>query len=180
MKPEPVVEAVEDARVRSPGALALLLTPQGRAFDQRMARELAGSPGLILVCGRYEGVDARVESFVDREVSVGDYVLPGGESAALAVVEAVVRMIPGVVGNEGSVAGDSLPDRLKYPQYTRPRVFRGLEAPEVLLSGDHEAIRRWRLEQGLRRTMARRPDLLESAPLSAEERQILERLLKEK
>ena len=106
--------------------------------------------------------------------------LPGGESAALALVEAVVRLIPGVVGNEGSVTGDSLPDRLKYPQYTRPREFRGMDTPEILLSGDHEAIRKWRLEQSLGRTMTRRPDLLESSPVSQEEREILDRLRKEK
>jgi len=176
MKPEPVVAAIEHARQSNPGAEVVLLTPQGRPLDQGLASELAGLPGLVVVCGRYEGVDERVCAFVDREISVGDYILPGGEAAALALIEAVCRLVPGVVGNEDSVSRDSLPGRLKYPQYTRPREFRGMSVPEVLVSGDHQAVRRWRLEQSLRRTLERRPDLLREENLSQEEREILDRL----
>jgi len=161
LMPEPVfrsVEAVPDA----PRPL-LLLSPGGRRFDQSVAAELAGSGGFSLLCGRYEGVDQRVaDHLVDGELSVGDYVLAGGELAALVVVEAVARLVPGVLGNEGSARDDSFSDGLlEYPQYTRPAEFRGWAVPEVLRSGDHGAVARWRRTQALLRTAERRPDLLE-------------------
>lgn len=145
--------------------LTILLSPQGPKLDQAMAKELAGlhksSGEIILVCGHYEGVDERfIELCVDREVSIGDYVLTGGELPAMVLAEAVVRLIPGVVGNEQSVSKDSLEgDALKYPQYTRPREFKGLSVPEVLLSGDHQAIAQWREDQVKVRTLNKRPDL---------------------
>jgi tRNA (guanine37-N1)-methyltransferase len=176
MKPEPLVGAIEAARAASPGAHVVLLTPQGARFDQRKAEELARRERLVLVCGRYEGVDERVLSFVDEELSLGDFILQGGEAAALAVVEAVARLIPGVVGNEESVRSESFGGEmlLEGPQYTRPAEFRGMAVPEVLASGDHVRIARWRRQQALRRTRQRRPDLFEKLRLSPEDRQLLE------
>lgn len=171
MKPEPLVEAIEalagpkgDTRT----ARVLLLSPQGRRFDQAMAEALAHEPqrSLVLVCGRYEGVDARaIELAVDEEVSIGDYVLAGGELPALVVVEAVTRLLPGVMGNPESAGSESFQPSadgplLEGPQYTRPQVFRGLEVPAVLRSGDHAAIARWRAERARETTRRRRPDLL--------------------
>ena len=174
MKPEPIARAIENARVKNPGAPVYLLSPQGRRFDQDAAEQMAHLKGLILICGRYEGVDARIAPpLIDGELSVGDYVLAGGETAALAVVEAVTRLVPGVVGNEGSVVNDSFPHRLKYPQYTRPREFRGMTVPDVLLSGDHDAIDAWRRRMSLIKTKDRRPDLLAQFPPDDEERAIL-------
>ena len=151
------------------GARTILLSPQGRRFDQRLAEELATAPGLILVCGRYEGFDERIRTVLQpEEISIGDYVLAGGELPALAVTEAVVRLLPGVLGHEDSSREDSFsigPDSpagmLEGPQFTRPREFRGETVPEILLSGDHAAIRAWRREESLRRTRQRRRDLLE-------------------
>jgi tRNA (guanine37-N1)-methyltransferase len=165
MKPEPLVEAIEAlAGAKGPErkVRVLLLAPQGRPFTGRRARELAREEHLVLVCGRYEGVDQRViELAVDEEISIGDYVLSGGEVAAMAVVEAVSRFVPGVLGNPDSTASESFEsDRLEGPHYTRPIEFRGLAVPEVLRSGDHARIVRWRSEQGLERTRSRRPDLL--------------------
>jgi tRNA (guanine37-N1)-methyltransferase len=164
MKPEPVVSAIEASRGRLPGAKVFLLSPQGRPFDQQLARELAALPAFVLVCGRYEGVDERVLGFVDGEISLGDFVLSGGEFAALAIIDASARLVPGVLGNEASVVTETFngPD-LEYPQYTRPPEFRGLRVPEVLLSGDHAAVARWRADQSRERTRDRRPDLLEAA-----------------
>jgi tRNA (guanine37-N1)-methyltransferase len=162
---EPLFAAVEavDADGGLPRPL-LLLSPGGRRFDQRVARELAASPGFSLLCGRYEGVDQRVtEHLVDGELSVGDVVLAGGEAAALVVIEAVLRLVPGVLGNIESPTEESFAaGLLEYPQYTRPAVFRGWAAPEVLLSGNHGAVARWRRAQALRRTLAERPDLIEA------------------
>jgi tRNA (guanine37-N1)-methyltransferase len=170
---EPLFAAVDavDADGDLPRPL-LLLSPGGRRFDQAMARELAASPGFSLLCGRYEGVDQRVsDHLVDGEVSVGDVVLAGGESAALVVIEAVARLVPGVLGNADSPFEESFADGLlEYPQYTRPAEFRGFGVPEVLLSGDHGAVERWRRVQALRRTLTLRPDLIEArGGLSAEE-----------
>ena len=168
MKPEPLVAAIEDIRARNPKARVLLLSPQGTVLTQKTAAQLAQEKDLVLVCGRYEGVDERVKSFVDAELSVGDYTLSGGEPAALVVIDAVARLIPGVLGNEKSAAEESfINGLLEYPQYTRPEEFRGMRVPEVLLSGDHERIRQWRQEMSVRLTAERRPDLLSNAALTA-------------
>ncbi len=163
MKPEPLVGAIEAAKEREPQAKVVLLSPQGRRFDQDKALELSRMPALVLVCGRYEGVDERVLRWVDEELSLGDFVLTGGELAALAVVDAVARLLPGVLGNELSAQSESFAGEglLEGPQYTRPPEFRGLRVPEVLLSGDHARIAGWRREQAMARTRERRPDLLE-------------------
>jgi tRNA (guanine37-N1)-methyltransferase len=172
MRPEPLVEAIEalaGPKGESRSARVLLLSPQGRRFEQRRAQELAHTQHLVLVCGRYEGVDQRVvEIAVDEEVSIGDYVLAGGELPALVVIEAVTRLIPGVMGNPESAASESFQTGiLEGPQYTRPAEYRGIEVPAVLRSGDHQAIARWRAEQARAITKQRRPDLL--GPASGEE-----------
>jgi tRNA (guanine37-N1)-methyltransferase len=160
MKPEPIFEAVE--KLRRPDSCVVLMTPQGVPFTQRRAGELAGRSHLIIICGHYEGVDDRVrEALVDEEVSIGDYVLTNGALAAAVVVDAVVRLLPGAIGHEQGVADDSFASGLlEGPQYTRPPEFRGMKVPEVLQSGNHEQIARWRTEQAKRRTKERRPDLL--------------------
>ncbi len=146
--------------VESCRPLTVLLSPQGQLFDQEMAKELAGYTDIILVCGHYEGVDERfIELCVDREVSVGNYVLTGGELPALVMTDTITRLLPGVVGNEASITGDSLENGVKYPQFTRPKTYEGLEVPEVLMSGDHGAIARWRESQAAERTSRKRPDL---------------------
>jgi tRNA (guanine37-N1)-methyltransferase len=171
MKPEPLVGAIENVRAQSPKAKIILLSPQGRMFTQEEAAGLAQQQDLVLVCGRYEGVDERVKSFVDDEISVGDFTLSGGEPAAMVVIDAVARLIPGVLGNEKSAAEESFSDGLlEYPQYTRPEDFRGMKVPEVLLSGDHVRIRRWRRQMSLQLTLNRRPDLLSKAPLTPAEK----------
>lgn len=159
----------------------ILTTPQGRLFTQEIARELASWDHLILLCGHYEGVDERVaQGLATDEISIGDYVLTGGELAAMVIVDAVVRLIPGVVGEEESVRQDSFSEGLlDYPQYTRPPEFRGMRVPEVLLSGHHEQIRRWRRKEALRRTLLRRPDLLRKANLTEEDRRLLEEIQRE-
>ena len=160
MKPEPLVAAIEAARERLPGAHVVLMSPQGRRFDHSLAQELVKREKLVFVCGRYEGVDERVISFVDEEISLGDFVLSGGEFAALAVIDAIARLVPGVMGNAESVQIESFSEGLlEGPHYTRPPEFRGLKVPEILLSGDHAKIAQWRKEQALARTRERRPDL---------------------
>ncbi len=163
LKPEPIFEAAE-ACIQQDGGTprVILLSPQGRVLDQEAARRLASHDRLMLICGRYEGVDQRVaDHLADEEVSVGDYVLSGGEFAAMVLVDAVGRLVPGVVGNASSVLEDSfMHGLLDYPQYTRPAQYRGWQVPEVLLSGDHEKIREWREAAALRRTRRRRPDLI--------------------
>jgi tRNA (guanine37-N1)-methyltransferase len=167
MKVEPLVAAIEDIRSQCSDARVILLSPQGRVFDQQIAARLAQQEQIVLVCGRYEGIDERVKSFVDEELSVGDYTLSGGEPAALVVIDAVSRLIPGVLGNEASVADESFAaGLLEYPQYTRPENFRGMKVPEILLTGDHERIRQWRREQSLTITAQRRPDLFAKAALT--------------
>ncbi len=181
LKPEPIFRAVE--AIKEPDeSVTCLLTPQGERFDSRLAEKLAGFKQVILICGRYEGVDERVvEHLVDREISIGDYVLTGGELAAAVVVEAVSRFVPGVVGKEESVRHDSFTvGLLDFPQYTRPREFRGYRVPSVLFSGDHKKIARWRLKKALEKTLARRPDLLESRQLSSEEEELLDEIKKER
>ena len=161
MKPEPLIKAIETLRTARPEARTLLMTPQGKRFNQSDAERLAAYPALTLVCGRYEGVDERVRSFVDEEVSIGDYILTGGELASMVIIDAVTRLLPGVLGDAESLKEESFNQSLlEAPQYTRPRVFRDMEVPEVLLSGNHAEIERWRQEQALKRTEERRPDLL--------------------
>jgi tRNA (guanine37-N1)-methyltransferase len=177
MKAEPFLGAVEAIRAAHPAATGpvLLTTPQGERFSQARARALAERHHLIVLCGRYEGVDERVVELLGaEEISVGDYVLPGGEVPAMVIVEAVVRLLPGAVGDAASVAWDSFSQGLlDHPHYTRPATLRGLAVPEVLLSGHHEAIRRWRAREALRRTLLRRPDLLDEAALDEETRTLL-------
>ena len=173
LKPEPLAAAIDALRGDGSGkpAHVILLGPAGRRFSQAVARELARRPHLILVCGRYEGVDERVsELLADEELSIGDYVLTGGEPAALVVADAVTRLLPGVLGDEGAPTRDSFArGLLEHPQYTRPEVFHGASVPEVLRGGDHGRIARWRALMSLWRTWQRRPDLLETADLTPEE-----------
>ena len=160
MKPEPLVAAVEEAKSRSSNARIVLLTPQGRVFDQIVAQRLSQQQEIVLICGRYEGIDERVKAYVDEEISIGDYTLSGGEPAAIVVIDAVSRLVPGVLGNQNSPLEESFTDGLlEYPQYTRPEDFRGMKVPEVLLSGDHERVREWRRQQSVALTRERRPDL---------------------
>src|SRR5512147_321808 len=187
MKPEPVFEAVESVLALSAGqpqpvtVPIILLTPQGRVFTQRVAEELAGHERIALLCGRYEGVDERIRAhLVTDEISVGDYVLTGGELPALIIIDAVTRLIPGVLGDPTGAEDDSHSmGLLEYPHYTRPPEFRGWKVPEVLLSGDHARIEKWRREQALIRTFNKRPDMLEKAELSEVDKRIIESLKKE-
>ncbi len=182
MKPEPVGRAVAALKEKSPDSRVLLMTPQGQPFTQRHAARLSQEAGLIFLCGRYEGFDERIrQSMVDEEFSLGDFVLTGGELPAMVMIDAIARHLPRVLGNAGSVGGDSFADGLlEYPQYTRPAEYQGMKVPEVLLSGDHARIARWRREQQLLRTLERRPDLLESAELDEQDRQIVARLRNER
>ena len=177
MRPEPLFRCVEQLRTEAePRGRTVLLSPQGRLLNHDRVRELRNADRLILLCGRYEGFDERVRLYLaDDEVSIGDYVLGGGELPALVVVEAIVRLLPGALGSGASLDEESHTDGLlEYPQYTRPREFRGWSVPEILLSGDHAAIARWRRAERLRRTAARRPDLLEQANLTEEDRVLFE------
>lgn len=183
LKPEPIfraLDAIEDGcrRVTSAERHVVLTTPQGVRFTQRAAQRLSELPHLVLLCGRYEGVDERVHARVHDEISIGDYVLSGGELAALVIVDAVARLVPGVVGDEQSVGDDSFSrGLLDFPHYTRPAEVEGVKVPEVLLSGNHAEIRRWRKRQAVTRTLARRPDLLTSATMDDEEQAILRELV---
>jgi tRNA (guanine37-N1)-methyltransferase len=180
LKPEPIFEAVEDIQkgldVKEEKPTIILLTPQGRPFSQAIARELSDKKHLILICGHYEGVDERVhEHLATDEISIGDYVLSGGEPAAMVVVDAATRLIPGVLGSEESIKDDSHSNGLlEYPQYTRPAVFREWQVPDILLSGNHARIAKWRRSQSILRTLKRRPELLDKVDLNAEERQLTE------
>jgi tRNA (guanine37-N1)-methyltransferase len=177
LKPEPIFEAVEviAKEIGMPDMPTILLSPQGRLFNQKVARQLAEYQQFILICGRYEGIDERVGDYLaNDEISVGDYVLNGGEVAAMVVVDCVVRLLPGVVGSDESIVEDSHSEGLlEYPQYTRPVAYRNWEVPSVLLSGNHGQIARWRRQQSLLRTAKRRPELLEKAVLSEEDRVFL-------
>jgi tRNA (guanine37-N1)-methyltransferase len=177
LKPEPIFEAVE-AIDKKEGTPIILLSPQGRLFTQGVAQELAGHSQLVIICGRYEGVDERVrEHLASDEISIGDYVLSGGELAAMVIIESIFRLVPGVLGSEESPLDDShVGGLLEYPHFTRPPEYRGWQVPEVLLSGNHAQISRWRREQSIRRTFEQRPELLGKADLSAEEERLLERL----
>lgn len=177
MKPEPLAGAIRAAAAAAPGALRVLLSPQGRVFDQHLAGGLAAEKGLILICGRYEGTDERIETdLVDLEVSIGDFVLSGGEIAAMVIIDAVTRLMPGALGGTDSAAEDSFAEGLlEHAQYTRPRSFEGNEVPEVLLSGDHGAIEKWRRESSLLRTLVKRPDLLADRAFGAEDIAVLKK-----
>jgi tRNA (guanine37-N1)-methyltransferase len=182
MKPEPLAEAIALAKKQSPRATVVHMTPQGEPFHQQMALDLArGETALIFVCGRYEGIDERIITrYVDREISVGDYVMTGGELAGMVIMDAVSRLIPGVLGGEDSCASDSFMDhRLEHAQYTRPETFMGDRVPEVLLSGDHGRIEKWRTRSSLARTFIKRPDLLTDHPPDPEETALLEQWYKE-
>jgi tRNA (guanine37-N1)-methyltransferase len=174
MKVEPIDRALRSVP-RVEGAPVILMTPQGERFTQKIAEELSRQAQLILVCGHYEGVDERVRAhLVDREISIGDYILTGGELSAMVVVDAVSRLVPGVLGNSDSASSDSFSmGVLEHPHYTRPAAYRGWEAPEVLLSGNHREIEAWRRKESLRRTAKRRPDLLKETSLTAEEKKWL-------
>ena len=180
MMVEPLKATLEDAKAAAPGSRVIYLTPQGQRFDQKAAREMAGREGMILLAGRYEGIDERlVDCCVDEEWSIGDYVLSGGELAAMVIMDAVTRLLPGVLGHEESAQQDSyMNGLLDFPQYTRPDRLEGREVPEVLLSGNHAAIEQWRLMQALGRTWLRRPDLLEQRELSDEEQRLLEEFIR--
>ena len=175
MKPEPLVAAIEAAKARHPGAKALLMSPRGPTFTQARARELVADPaGLILVCGRYEGVDERVMPYLDGELSLGDFILTGGELAAMVVVDAVARLLPGVLGNEASSVAESFEGGLlEHPHYTRPPVFRGAEVPAVLQSGNHARINNWRRWKALMLTKERRPDLFARLELGKADQKLL-------
>ena len=178
MKPEPIFAAVEATLAGERDVPVILLSPQGRLFTQAVATRLSRCRRLVLICGRYEGVDERVRQYLATdEISVGDYVLTGGELAALVVIDAVTRLLPGVLGDPGATSDDSHAcGLLEGPHYTRPAWFRGWEVPEELLSGDHAAVDRWRREQAIRRTLERRPDLLARADLTVQDRDFLGRL----
>lgn len=178
MNVEPISRAIEEIKKEVPKARTLLMSPSGRPFDQEKARELAAESNLILVCGRYEGVDERVRLHcVDEEISIGDYVLSGGEIPAMAVVDAVSRLVPGVLGDENSVVEESFSDSLlEYPQYTRPRDFNGHKVPEVLVSGNHKEIRNWQRQESLKKTAEVRPDLLNKLKLTDQDKVALKEL----
>ena len=178
MKPEPVFRAVEAVSALVPvRPLVVLVTPQGRVLDQGLVSELAGTDRLLLVCGRYEGFDERIRNLADLEVSIGDFVLTGGELPALVIIDAVTRLQPGAMGAVDSAESESFADGLlEYPQYTRPAVWQGMTVPDVLLSGDHARIAAWRRRESIRRTAERRPELLARAELTAEERAFAQRI----
>jgi tRNA (guanine37-N1)-methyltransferase len=177
MKIEPLVAAIRAARQADVQTRVILLSPSGPQFNQAKARELAGHPHLLLICGHYEGVDDRIHFYIDEELSIGDYILTGGEIPALIVVDAVTRLLPGVLGGAGATEEESFQEGLlEYPHYTRPRVFEGHEVPQVLLEGDHQRVARWRRRQALARTVQRRPDLLARARLSQEDREFIKSL----
>ena len=179
MKPEPLVRGLEAVQGKEETrARVILLSPQGRLFDQTVARELSRLPRLIMVCGKYEGVDERVRDLaVDEEISIGDYILTGGELAAMVILEATARLLPGVLGDEASTQEESFTEGLlEYPHYTRPREFMGCRVPDVLLSGNHQEIAAWRRRKAIEGTFRKRPDLLQGADLTEEDREVLERV----
>jgi tRNA (guanine37-N1)-methyltransferase len=181
LKPEPVARALQKLKEETPQSKILLMSPQGRQFDQQEAAKLSQETGLIFVCGRYEGFDERIRSMVDAEYSIGDFVLTGGELPAMVMIDAIARLVPGVLGNCNSAVTDSFSDGLlEHPHYTRPSEWGGMKVPEVLLSGDHAKIARWRRTEQIRRTWLRRPELLERVELSAADKQILAALVQEK
>lgn len=180
MKVEPIARALASILPEKNNALTVLLTPQGETFNQKMAEEMSRCPRIVLICGRYEGVDERVrDHLVDREVSMGDYILTGGELSSMMMIDAISRLVPGVLGNDESASSDSFSTGLlEYPHYTRPSNYRGWPVPEVLLSGNHREIQAWRRKESLRRTYVRRPDLLEKITMSSKDREILDEIKK--
>ncbi len=174
LRPEPVAAAL--AELRRPDSTVIVMDPAGEVFRQERAQQLAGRSHLVFICPRYEGVDERIRGMVDLELSIGDYVLTGGELPALVVVDAVIRLLPGAIEAESTAEESFANGLLEYPQYTRPPSFEGQAVPDVLVSGDHGAVRRWRLRESLRRTLDRRPDLLAARDLSSEERRLLDDL----
>ena len=180
MKPEPAIAGIRRLSSLMENPAVLLMTPQGKLFDQSLAEDLAKKKSLAIVCARYEGIDERIRVFVDEEISIGDYIVSGGETAAMVVIDAVIRLVPGVIGADSHSCGESFYDGLlEYPQYTRPRTFEGMEVPEVLLEGHHEKIRRWRKKMALAKTMAKRPDLLKTRVWTVEERELLREIQSE-
>lgn len=180
MKVEPIYRAIEHVKEKSGRVKVVLLSPQGRRFDHFTAERFARSPNICLVCGRYEGVDERVLDHVDEEVSVGDYVTSGGEFPALIVIDAVSRFIPGVLGNDASIQSETFKEPLlEYPQYTRPETFMDSSVPQMLLSGNHEEIRKWRRKEAIRKTLMKRSDLLEGFRMSEEDRRFMREILEE-
>ena len=180
MKAGPIVEGIEQLKSTDGSPRVILMTPQGVPFDHNEARRLSTYDHLLFVCGRYEGIDERVRDYVDEELSIGDYILMGGELAVMVVIDAVSRFVPGVLGSEESVLEESFADALlEYPQYTRPRVFRGKRVPEVLISGNHRQIAHWRRKEALRRTLIRRSDLLEKTNLPDDDLALLEEIKRE-
>jgi len=181
MKVEPLAACIEEVKARRPASTVVMTSPQGRRLTHRVAAELAGRDGLIIICGRYEGIDERIRRlYVEDDISLGDYVLSGGEIAAMAIVDTVTRLLPGVLGSDESAETDSFCDGLlEYPQYTRPPEFEGIKVPEVLLSGNHELIRKWRRRESLRKTRSLRPDLLEEIALNKEDRALLAEIERE-
>ena len=180
MKPDVLRKAILAVRPDGPLAPVILLSPQGKKFDQERAQSLSRLPRLVLVCGRYGGIDQRaVERLIDEELSIGDYVLSGGELPALVVIEALTRLVPGVLGNAESAARDSFPARLEFNQYTRPRNFEGDKPPEILTSGDHQKVEQWRKKESLRKTLLRRPDLLLRHPPAKDEAELIAEIKRE-
>jgi len=180
MKAEPICKAMKHVEAQLGKPKFILLTPQGRPFDQSTAERLSRLSHVCLVCGRYEGVDERVLDFIDEEISVGDYVLSGGEFPALVLIDAISRCIPGVLGNEASVVSESFREPLlEYPQYTRPDTFMGIQVPQVLLSGNHEEIRKWRRKEAIRKTVLRRPDLLNGFLPNKEDSKLMREVMEE-
>jgi len=178
MKVEPLAACIEAVKAVRPSSPVILTTPRGRVLDQELVRRLSVEDGLIIICGRYEGVDERVrELFVDLEISIGDFVISGGEPAAIVLVDAISRLLPGVLGSDESAGDDSFANGLlEYPQYTRPPEFRGLAVPPILLSGNHREIARWRRRESLRRTFGTRPELLEKARLTGDDAEFIDGL----
>jgi tRNA (guanine37-N1)-methyltransferase len=177
MKPEPIVKAIRSVRMSAPESRVILTTPQGRKLEQELVKELSAVESLVFVCGRYEGIDERIRDFVDDEISIGDFILSGGETAVMVILDAVVRLIPGVLGADSNIDGESFYDGLlEYPQYTRPRVFEGLQTPDILLEGHHAKIRVWRKKQALAKTLMKRPDLLENRILDRDEQKLLDEI----
>jgi len=181
MKVEPVARALDDIVSEESDCRVILMTPQGEPFSQKIAEDLARCNHIVIICGHYEGIDERIsENLVDREISIGDYVLTGGELPAMILVDAISRLVPNVLGNNESALFDTFATGLlEYPQYTRPQEYRTWTVPEVLLSGDHKKINQWRRKKSLERTLMKRPDLLEKAPLSEEDMRLLEEIRKE-
>ena len=181
LKPEPIFKAFDYIKNISKNPYTIITEPWGKTFNQEMARKLAEKKEIVIICGRYEGVDERVKTLVDEEISIGDYILSGGEPAALVIMDSVIRLLPGVLSDDESKEVDSFSDGLLgYPNYTRPAEFRGMKVPEVLLSGNHKLIEKWRRFQKIKRTYKNRPDLLEKAKLSVDDKQLLKYIIEGK